>query len=172
MGLAICKKLVGLMNGQIGVKSEENIGSTFWFELELDKVEMPKEEIVSPIFSNKKIHILVAEDSIVNQKVISKMLEKLGHSFDLVTNGIEAFEMFKNNHYDLVLMDIRMPEMNGIDATIKIRNLKSTKHTPVIALTADATNQDYSKCMESGMDDYITKPIDFLKLKKVLEKWH
>ena len=119
-----------------------------------------------------EIKLLIAEDNLINQKVIIGMLKKLGYQAQVTNNGAEAYEELQKNHYDIVLMDCQMPEMDGFAATRKIRKLKSDKNQiPIIAMTANAMQGDREKCIESGMDDYLPKPLDIKGLKTILEKY-
>ena len=155
LGLTISKKLSELMGGEIGVESEVNKGSIFWFtvvlnkyikdekiqEIEIKKEEKPKDIIIN----NKKLNILLAEDNPINQRVAVFNLKKLGHKIDIAENGRVALEMFKNGNYDVILMDVQMPEMDGIEATIKIRIFEkeeNKKAIPIIAMTANALKGD------------------------------
>jgi PAS domain S-box-containing protein len=117
--------------------------------------------------------ILLAEDNLINQQVALRMLEKIGYKADVALNGIEAFEAIKKNHYDLILMDCQMPEMDGYTLTAKIRKMekKSGRHSLIIAMTAHVLKGDREKCLSAGMDDYIPKPIDMKLLTKVLHHW-
>jgi osomolarity two-component system sensor histidine kinase NIK1 len=118
------------------------------------------------------LHILLAEDNIVNQKLAVRILEKFGHKTTIVPNGLQAVEAVKNNHYDLVLMDVQMPIMGGCEATQHIREWEREHghHTPIIALTAHAMIGDRKKCIESGMDDYVSKPLRFNELLAAINK--
>jgi CheY-like chemotaxis protein len=116
------------------------------------------------------VKILVAEDNLVNQKFISVALKKLGFEFDITGNGREAVQKLIDNCYNLVFMDIQMPEMDGLEAT-KIIRKNGHDDLPIIALTAAAFSDDLSRCLEVGMNDYITKPISIEKLRQTVEKW-
>ncbi|MDM8551694.1 response regulator, partial [Desulfobacterales bacterium HSG2] len=175
LGLAISKRLAEMMGGEIGAESEEGKGSTFWFTACFEKVPEGREIIAgpgaglfpaeedSPLSGEQRqgLRILLAEDSEMNRKVALGVLEKLGFSADVARNGGKAVEMLGTDHYDLVLMDIRMPETDGLEATRIIRDPESGVHShgiPIIAMTADATAEDRKKCVRAGMNDYVSKP--------------
>src|SRR5271157_315496 len=121
---------------------------------------------------SRPLSILLAEDNEINQKVASMLLTRNGHKVDLASNGIEAFEAYKKNSYDLILMDVQMPEMDGLEATKQIRLLEGIKrHIPIIDMTAHAMPGDRQRCLDAGMEDYITKPLDARKLFQVIEYW-
>jgi CheY-like chemotaxis protein/iron only hydrogenase large subunit-like protein/HPt (histidine-containing phosphotransfer) domain-containing protein len=121
---------------------------------------------------NNKYKILVVEDSEMNQRLISKVLSKVEYNCDIAENGAEAITSYKTNNYDLILMDCQMPVLDGYEATRQIRQLeKDGAHIPIIALTAHAMQEDADKCIKSGMDDYLTKPVDIAKLYSILEKY-
>ncbi len=123
--------------------------------------------------AEKTIQVLVAEDNIGNQKVITKMLEKRGCKVHCVTNGKEAVIAVKELPFNLVLMDCQMPEMDGFEATKLIKNPdEKYGNIPIIALTAGAMKEDYDRCMASGMDDYLSKPVQMQKLEKMIDKWY
>lgn len=125
---------------------------------------------ISSKFSGKKI--LVAEDYFVNQEVTQDILELMDFTVDIAENGREALEKYEQNHYDAILMDIQMPELDGYQATKEIRKKENgEKHIPIIALTANALSGDREKCLEAGMDDYISKPIEAVKLEAILKKY-
>lgn len=184
LGLAISKLLVGMMKGSISVESEVGIGSTFFFAIVLPiATELRKElsklsqvnasEIISTANQNPtqdhSLKILLAEDNIVNQKVALWMLKKLGYQSDIANNGLEVIAALQNQYYDLILMDVQMPEMNGLAATRWIRKNKPDVQQPyIIALTADTMDGDRKICLDAGMNDYLTKPINLNALEKVL----
>ncbi len=131
---------------------------------------------VVPDFSHEKgkksLHVLLVEDNLVNRKVATRILEKYGHTVQAVENGVAAVEAVRSAVYDVIFMDIQMPEMDGLEATAIIREYQSKtgEHTPIIAMTAHARHEDRQKCLQAGMDDYITKPIDQKRLREILER--
>ena len=178
LGLAISKSLAKMMHGEIGVDSEENKGSSFWFTIIVEKAKMKdqKEEDADEITLNatKSLNILVAEDNAINQRVARFIIEKLGHNIEIADNGEIAVEKFKKNNYDIVFMDIQMPVMDGLEATQKIREIESNenieKEIPIIAMTANTLKGDKEKFMNSGMNDYIGKPFKSSELSQLIFK--
>ena len=168
LGLAISKNLIELMGGRIEVESEKGKGSSFYFSLKF-KVSYDMEQnancipkITKPL---KQLKILLVEDDFINQKVISKMLSEKGHAIDTANNGLEALELFEQNKYDVILMDIQMPKMNGVEAISRLKEKEgSTNHTPVIALTAYALQGDRERFLDLGFDGYVSKPIQMSEL--------
>jgi PAS domain S-box-containing protein len=179
LGLAISRQLVELMGGEIGVETEAGKGSTFWFTVTLgtgtNQVQArpatlePAQE--KPAAAAPK-RVLVAEDTPINQRIALKILEKSGFVAEAVGNGRLAVEAVRNGHYDLVLMDVQMPDMDGFEATAAIRRLDSAlREIPIIAMTANAMAGDRERCISSGMDDYISKPVSLPLLRSALERW-
>jgi CheY-like chemotaxis protein len=181
LGLVISKSLSEMMGGRIHVESQENVGSNFWFTINVGiskpgSLEKARETNKASIkFTNRSLNILLAEDNLVNQKVASIHLEKLGHAVDVAANGLAAFEAFKSKHYDLIFMDIQMPEADGYEATNLIRNYEIQNElaikTPIIAMTANAMKGDKEKCIAAGMDDYISKPFTAKALIETLNNY-
>ena len=175
LGLAISKGLVEAMHGQIGVESKLGEGSLFWFELPLVSVSSPQALEAVTVSkdddaAHRSLRILVAEDVMVNQLVTRKLLEKIGHRVDVVANGIEAVDAVSKRPYDVVFMDIRMPEMDGLEATRLIRRLKgNNSDLPIIAMTANATQEDKQECFEVGMTDFVSKPVNKVKIQTALK---
>ena len=178
LGLSIVKQLVEIQDGTIGVKSEQGKGSEFLVELSYQILSednsalhlSPAELITEPIFEKTKI--LVAEDNPMNQKLVKYLLEQWHIDFDLRSNGVDTVEALKQTsaEYNLILMDIQMPEMDGYTATEKIRN-ELHLSIPIIAMTAHALAGEKEKCLAAGMDDYISKPLHEEQLYKLLNKY-
>ena len=179
LGLAISKQLVEMMDGTIGVKSEEGKGSEFWFTVKMKKQVRPvltenieQNDIIHEYSNN--LNILLVEDNISNLEIAKVMLDKLGFYVETALNGKEALKALETKSYDLVLMDIQMPVMDGVEATRIIRDQESEvidKDIPIIALTAHALEGDRERFLEAGMVDYISKPISLKSLKDLLGKW-
>lgn len=165
LGLAIVKKLVNMMGGKLSLQSQENKGATFSFILKLEKATKPIAEKIKQTVSEKvdlDVCVLVVEDNEVNQLLIKETLVDWGCKLDIAENGRIAIEKISTTHYDLVLMDVLMPEMGGIEATQKIRTtLPEPKcNVPIIACTAYAFKSEKQKCIEAGMNDYLAKPMN------------
>ncbi|MCS6919813.1 MAG: ATP-binding protein, partial [Fimbriimonadales bacterium] len=179
LGLAISRKLVELMGGRMGVVSEPGNGATFWFELMLPASEPPAHVQLERKLRQHEptaltgLRVLVAEDNYVNQKVIRRTLEKWGIELQIAENGREALEWLAREPFHLILMDCQMPELDGYEATRRIRAYEQPRglHIPIIALTANALEGDREKCLECGMDDYLSKPVNPDALWEKLVQW-
>jgi PAS domain S-box-containing protein len=177
LGLAISKQLVAMMKeGEVGVDSIPGQGSTFWFNVRLGKGSKPHQSCnesatcFSPPLLNG-IRILLAEDNLFNQQVATEFLEDVGAIVCVAKNGKEAMDLLLKEHFDCVLMDIQMPVMDGFEATQLIRINPALARMPVIAMTANASNEDRARCLAAGMDDYISKPFQPDALYATLAKW-
>ncbi len=168
LGLAISRQLAELMGGEIGCGSQQGQGSTFWLTLDLENApdmsfNGAEEHIAASI--DRPLRILAAEDNAVNRAVIRAILMPQSHHLDFANNGIETLDAVKAINYDLVLMDVQMPEMDGLEATRRIRALDSDRaNIPIIALTANSMSGDRQTYLASGMDGYVSKPIDRVEL--------
>jgi signal transduction histidine kinase/ActR/RegA family two-component response regulator len=179
LGLTISMRLVGLMGGKIWVESEIGRGAKFHFTVNFKpstqpfRAERKNTEVAEDAHKPRvRLRVLLAEDNAVNQRLISRLLEKRGHEVDVVGNGLEALRALALKNYDLVLMDMQMPELDGLETTARIRMKEAggDKHQVVVALTANAMSEDEERCRAAGMDGYLTKPIQFERLDEVLEK--
>jgi len=173
LGLAISKNLVNLMNGEISVNSELAKGSEFWFRLPLKAAEMPKGTNGQEKHSiPSDFRILLAEDNLINQKVVSLTLKNFGFKCDIAKNGKEAVHMYLQNKYDIILMDMRMPEVDGLEASKMIRDYERTSvgvfPSYIVDITANAMVEDKQLCFMSGMDSFLTKPFTEAELKSVM----
>jgi len=200
LGLAICKQIVELMGGQLVVRSELGRGSEFFFSVNLESVPQgqwpgvtlasesmdagptsdqntcvrtPGSEVLEAL-ERPSPRVLVAEDNLTNQMVTRAILEKLGYQVWVVNNGREALDALRKSRFDLVLMDVQMPTLDGWDATREIRAGRagfSNQAIPIIAMTAHAMQGDREACLRSGMNDYVSKPVAALHLSQVLDRW-
>ncbi|MGE5537559.1 MAG: ATP-binding protein [Solirubrobacterales bacterium] len=164
LGLAICKRLVELQSGRIGVESEPGRGSLFWFELPLPAAaaRASSDGVIPAAAQARALTLLLAEDNPVNQKVVATYFRRRGHEVTVVGDGRRAVESAATRRFDVVLMDMQMPVMDGLDACRAIRQGDGpNRTTPVIALTANAFADDAQRCRDAGMDDFVTKPVDF-----------
>lgn len=163
LGLAISRKLVSLMGGTIEFKSQLGAGSTFqftaWFQKAQSSAETPKPS--ARRITSRTLSILVAEDNAINRRLVTKLLESAGHAATPASNGKQAVQLFATGSFDLILMDIEMPEMDGFEATEAIRAMESKgSRVPIYALTAHSMTGDRERCIAGGMDGYISKPIE------------
>lgn len=177
LGLAISQKLAELMGGYIVFSSEKEIGSQFCLYLKLPITNTTVEEMDCPDLDFTSLsldqckRILVVEDSITNQMIASRMLETLNQQVEIACNGLEALQALATRPFDLILMDLQMPEMNGYQATEQIRQQPALRDIPIIAMTANVVTSDKEQCFEVGMNDFLPKPVHVNELQKILVKW-
>ena len=180
LGLAITRKLAHLMGGEAGVVSKPGFGSTFWFTVRLKKGEEPTlvrppalseppEQVLARDYSGRRI--LLAEDEPINQEITIDLLQDAGLVLDAANDGVEAVELASRNGYDLILMDMQMPRLGGLDAARRIRELPGYAAIPIVAMTANAFADDKARCMAAGMNDFLSKPVDPQILYAMVLKW-
>lgn len=186
LGLAISKELVEMMGGEIGVESHPGFGSKFWFTACLEQAPAPAAEDAAvgrpaqAAVAQPDVRVLLAEDDIVNQAVATELLRSLGYTPTVVCNGREALQALDERRFDVVLMDCHMPGLDGFEATAEIRRREGARaasgtdrpaRVPIIAFTANAMPGDRERCIDSGMDDYVAKPLCMDRLRDTLSRW-
>ena len=180
LGLAICKRLAQMMGGSIGIESDPGVGSNFWFTVRLSKSTQPLAVSILPSTAAAETRIkqryngarvLLAEDEPINQEVSRGLLEEVGLVVDLAADGLLAVDMAKATNYALILMDMQMPLLDGVEACKAIRLCPGRENTPILAMTANAFEEDRQRCFEAGMNDHIAKPVDPDLLFETLFKW-
>ncbi len=180
LGLAIARKLAGMMGGEVGSDSQPGVGSTFWFTARLRKLPplnagaAPREQTSAEAtlrlnYAGRRI--LVVDDESINREIASELLGELGLEIDQAEDGGVAVAMIQAQRYDLILMDVQMPTMDGLEATRQIRQSATAHRTPILAMTANAFSEDRARCLATGMNDFVAKPMDLENLFNTVLKW-
>ncbi|MBN7816076.1 PAS domain-containing hybrid sensor histidine kinase/response regulator [Algoriphagus pacificus] len=182
LGLAIAKRIIELMGGELDITSKVGEGSKFSFSVLINKANVEKEALKNKTSDERKnwfgmgneypLRLLLAEDNDLNLQLMQLMLDQLGYKFDIARNGLDALKMVMKKEYDMVLMDVQMPVMNGLEATRKIRETPGMDKLFIVGLSANVFDEDQKKAIESGMDDYLTKPIRLIALAQKLEYYY
>jgi CheY-like chemotaxis protein len=183
LGLAISREIMELMGGTISFESEEEVGSTFSFTIPLREARLESDTLsvaesqstktTIPALEEERIpRLLHAEDDPVIRLVLGLMLQQAKYNIDIAEDGLKAVEMWEKGEYDLVLMDVQMPRLNGLEATRAIREKEREcgGHTPIVAVTAHASKEDEDRCLAAGMDAFVSKPIDFKACLQLIEE--
>jgi PAS domain S-box-containing protein len=181
LGLAITQRLVAMMGGEIGVTSRPGAGSDFWFSARFEDGVAPPAapstviEAADPEAELRRrcagARVLLVEDSLINQELAAELLQGVGLRVALAGNGLEAIEQVLAHRCDLILMDMQMPKLDGLEATRRIRALPAGAHLPIVAMTANAFGEDRDACLAAGMDDHVAKPVDPRQLYATLLRW-
>jgi signal transduction histidine kinase/CheY-like chemotaxis protein/HPt (histidine-containing phosphotransfer) domain-containing protein len=176
LGLAISKQIVGVSGGKIWVESTAGVGSVFHFTMLFGRAAEAMERPAEPVrqaSTVRPLHVLLAEDNPVNQKLAITLLEKAGHRVSVAANGVEAVDGWAKGGIDLILMDVQMPELDGLEATQKIRQQEQAtgSHVPIVAMTAHAMSGDRERCLQAGMDAYLSKPVQRRDLLAILDRF-
>ncbi len=180
LGLSINRRIAELMRGEVGCHSEPGIGSTFWLTARLGKGEAPAQgfatgsEEGADLILQREYHatrLLLVEDDPINRLVAIEILKDIGLEPEVAIDGVQAVGMLERNEYDLILMDMQMPLMGGVEATQAIRNIPGRKDVPIVAMTANAFLEDKERCLSAGMNDFLTKPVQPALLYQVLLRW-
>ncbi|MEI7432523.1 MAG: response regulator, partial [Betaproteobacteria bacterium] len=179
LGLSITRRLAKLMGGEAGVESTRGVGSMFWFTARLSKTTISRDKLPLTLANAEDIlrhhhrgsHVLIAEDDPLNRKVMQLLFENVGLAVDTAEDGLQAVSKAKEMPYVAILMDMEMPNLDGLNATNQIRELAEHRKTPILAMTANAFSEARARCMASGMNDFIAKPFNPEDLYAILLKW-